>query len=216
MDPKPPLYAQFDGDEVDGKFYGLGEVIDRDRHSAQTIGFLETNGRISATKPADPNAPDASRPVASMSRAQLLAELADGEDDDSLREAVERRRERVAEDAARERDDSGKDNGDPRLAKSIPKIKAALESETNLDTLRELHSAESKGQNRAGALDAIDDRIRELSTPDYERDGLKDLNLDEADKDRLLVIAAYEGAEVPQGDEATEGDLRAAILAKRG
>lgn len=51
--------------------------------------------------------------------------------------------------------------------------------------------------------------------PHYENDGLADLALAEADKNQLLVIAAYEQADVPQGDAATEADLIAAIEAKR-
>jgi hypothetical protein len=51
--------------------------------------------------------------------------------------------------------------------------------------------------------------------PDYDRDGLKSLDLGKADKDQLLVIAAHEGADVPQGDGHTPAELRKAIDAKR-
>lgn len=51
--------------------------------------------------------------------------------------------------------------------------------------------------------------------PDYERDNLSDLDLKKADKNQLLVIAAYEQADVPQGDAATKADLVKAIEAKR-
>ena len=51
--------------------------------------------------------------------------------------------------------------------------------------------------------------------PDYERDGLKDVDLGKADKDQLLVIAAYEGVDAPKGDRHTEAELRKAIDAKR-
>lgn len=47
--------------------------------------------------------------------------------------------------------------------------------------------------------------------PDYERDDLGKLELKKASKDQLLVIAAYEKAEVPEGDRATIPQLIAAI-----
>ena len=49
----------------------------------------------------------------------------------------------------------------------------------------------------------------------YRDDGLKDADLATADKNALLVIAAYEGADVPEGDAATEDELRTAITAHR-
>ncbi len=51
--------------------------------------------------------------------------------------------------------------------------------------------------------------------PDYERDGLKDVDLGKAGKDQLLVIAAYEGVDAPKGEGHTEAELRKAIDAKR-
>lgn len=50
---------------------------------------------------------------------------------------------------------------------------------------------------------------------DYEADKLGDKPLGKASKDELLVIAAYEKAIVPQGDEATPAELVQAIEAKR-
>lgn len=50
---------------------------------------------------------------------------------------------------------------------------------------------------------------------DYETDKLGEIDLKKASKDQLLVIAAYEQAEVPQGDAATMPELVKAIEAKR-
>ena len=50
--------------------------------------------------------------------------------------------------------------------------------------------------------------------PDYERDGLADLDLKKADKDQLLAIAEHEKAMVSQ-DNPTKADLIKAIEAKR-
>lgn len=51
--------------------------------------------------------------------------------------------------------------------------------------------------------------------PDYVRDGLSTLDLGKADKDQLLVIAAYEGADAPKGEAHSATDLRKAIETKR-
>ena len=76
-----------------------------------------------------------------------------------------------------------------------------------------LHDARKKHEiiaairkHRAGGSD---------DKPDYERDSLKDIELAAASKNQLLVIAAYEQADVPQGDAATEDELRSAITTKR-
>ena len=51
--------------------------------------------------------------------------------------------------------------------------------------------------------------------PDYERDSLNKLDLAKANKDQLLVIAAYEGVDAPKGDDHSEAELRLAIETKR-
>ena len=51
--------------------------------------------------------------------------------------------------------------------------------------------------------------------PDYEQDNLKGLDLKKASKDQLLIIAAYEQADVAQGEGATIAQLVTAIVAKR-
>ena len=68
-------------------------------------------------------------------------------------------------------------------------------------------------------LNVLDDKpqknVKAPTAPDYERDGLGAIDLKKASKDQLLVIAAYEKAEVPEGDKATVADLTKAIDAKR-
>lgn len=67
-----------------------------------------------------------------------------------------------------------------------------------------------------GDLATAQARIAELEgAPDYERDKLSDKSLKSASKNELLVIAAYEKADVSQGDKATMADLIAAIEKKR-
>ena len=65
------------------------------------------------------------------------------------------------------------------------------------------------------ALKQIDE-LTAPSGPNYERDNLAivDLHKPTTSKDMLLVIAAYEKADVP-GDDPTKADLAKAIEAKR-
>jgi len=87
-----------------------------------------------------------------------------------------------------------------------------------LKALAKAEKVDIKGLNETSAIVAA---IREARAsrsaerPDYERDSLKDLALGDASKDQLLVIAAYEQADAPEGDAATEADLIKAIEAKR-
>jgi len=124
------LYAQFDGDEIDGTVYPLGAKID-DKVDAGTRLFLMERGRIAATKPpAVIVLPvDDGKPVEDMTRAELessamaaiAARMADASDD-QLREAIEGGRDAVRAKAAEqqagtpqapvdsERGDGGDDN----------------------------------------------------------------------------------------------------------
>jgi len=111
---RTPLYAQFDGDEILGTVYPLGEEISQDV-DAGTRSVLVEMGRLSATKPpvpfVMPTAVD--KNVGDMSRAELeqsalaiaSASLADRSEDD-LREFVSRGRDEAdqrAKDADEER-----------------------------------------------------------------------------------------------------------------
>ena len=51
--------------------------------------------------------------------------------------------------------------------------------------------------------------------PDYQRDGLGDKPLADASKNELMVIAAYEQADAPEGEKHTKAELIKAIEAKR-
>lgn len=118
-------YAQFDGDEVDHKFYKLGEPI-ADSVDAGTIAFLVSQGRIGATPPGqaskdagDLGLGDDSDPRTAqakvladldpmdMTRDELIQHLAQlstvGATDDQLRDAVFGHRENAADRAEAER-----------------------------------------------------------------------------------------------------------------
>jgi hypothetical protein len=110
--PSNPVYiANFEGDEIDGKRYSLGEAIDS-KVDAGTIRFLVQNGRISEQEATDSGASplgtrEATNPagatfdptiaVRNMDRNALLAELSAEQSDDDLRAAVERKRAYLAE-----------------------------------------------------------------------------------------------------------------------
>ena len=68
--------------------------------------------------------------------------------------------------------------------------------------------------NMGLAVEPDEDGEADEEGPDYERDGLADLDLKKAGKDQLVAIAAHEQAAVPQ-DNPTKADLVKAIEAKR-
>lgn len=75
MEADKPLYAQFDGDEFDGRRYALGEEIASDMGSG-TIEYLKVTGRIGFAKPATSIVvPANDRPLDSMTRAELEATI---------------------------------------------------------------------------------------------------------------------------------------------
>jgi hypothetical protein len=111
-------FAQFDGDEINGKRYGIGEEI-ADSVDAGTLAFLVAGGRIASTPPAASSAlPLAvAKPVAEQTREELIQtilaqgalRLADATDEE-LRYAIERDREEPS--GLREALDSGTTGGD--------------------------------------------------------------------------------------------------------
>jgi len=164
MDRKP-LFAQFDGDEVDGKRYGIGDELDGGT-DAGTIAYLTGTGRFSATKPGEgsPIPDGADRPAPeTMTRAEVLAELGAGESDDRLREALAMKREKLAEDAARENAPQGEGTStDPLDGNAGPAIEY-VESLSSVDDLNAAKTRETEGRNRSTVLAAIDKRIETLN-----------------------------------------------------
>jgi hypothetical protein len=110
-----PLFAQFDGDEIDGKRYAFGAQID-DSVDAGTRAVLLGMGRIATSPPAPAfGMPvDSGKPVADMTRPELAAaaqaafaaQVADL-DDDKLRDGITRHREQV--EAARAEEQAKRD-----------------------------------------------------------------------------------------------------------
>lgn len=103
MDPAT-LYAMFDGDDIDGKRYALGDPIDADINVG-VRNLLVAQGRISSAKPDGSGiVTDTTRNPADMSRAELLAELSSDMPDDKLADAVAQKRAQQAD-----TDDDGED-----------------------------------------------------------------------------------------------------------
>lgn len=99
----------------------------------------------------------------------------------------------------------------------LPTDELDTKSATQLTRIAKAEKVDVSGAGDVPAMIALIRAARTAAAkPDYDRDSLKTLALDQADKDQLLVIAAYEQAEVPQGDAATPAELIAAIRVKRG
>lgn len=102
-------FANFSADEIDGKVYAIGEEIKS--IDPGTAAFLVRTGRITETAAGDDPvtalggeggpipAADSLKHVADMHRIELLTELASGQSDDALRDAVESKRRYEASDA---------------------------------------------------------------------------------------------------------------------
>jgi len=108
------LYAQFDGDEVDGIAYRLGDPIKREKHDAGTLAYLEGTGRIAATRPATTFVipADDGKPVEEMGRVELeaaamasLAARLPAASDEQLRDAINAGRAAEQERLAAEREE---------------------------------------------------------------------------------------------------------------
>ena len=115
---KTKYFANFDGDDLNGHVYKLGEEI-KDDVDGGTLNYLLQTGRISSTKPdteAVMSAPAVDdKPLALMDRAELertaLATIdLSGYSDEQLRERIEAHR---AGDEAEDDEDEGATGGAP-------------------------------------------------------------------------------------------------------
>lgn len=164
MDRKP-LFAQFDGDEVDGKRYGIGDELDGGT-DAGTIAYLTGTGRFSATKPGEGSPIPAGadrRPTADMSRAEILAELGAGESDDRLRDALEMKREKLDDDARQNGGGTEGGTGGDALGGNADAAITYVGGLSSVDDLNAAKAREVDGKNRSTVLSAIDKRIEALN-----------------------------------------------------
>lgn len=101
-------------------------------------------------------------------------------------------------------------DGGPRIFNSAPPV--VLQPGESTDGKVDIAAAELASMKSFGAF-AIEGDDAKPDAPDYDRDGLRDVDLHKPSttKDMLLVIAAYEGAEVPEGDGAKKADIISAI-----
>lgn len=83
------------------------------------------------------------------------------------------------------------------------------------DAESKLEALETEKVELTKRVNDLTAQLREAAGPDYVRDNLGEADLGKANKDVLLVIAAYEKAEVTDVDAATKADLVKAIEAKR-
>jgi hypothetical protein len=181
------LYTQFDGEEIDGKRYKLGEAVSRDL-DAGTVRYLIDTGRLSDTAPLPADSGTMIPPLREpelhqMTRAELETaarnslDLSDLSDDD-LRRGIERNRsasrgEPIDGDQGLGMEGDGSTPREPApapnsgatelaaiLAGSVPSIEKAIATETDREKLQALHDMEAGAQNRTTALAAIDERLK--------------------------------------------------------
>jgi len=218
-----PLYAQFDGDEVDGKTYALGEPM-ADGVDAATRAYLTSIGRFGNVKPPAPIlVPAGDKALADMTRAELEATFRAefplaGEPDDRIILAIERMRAaRASGRRLSDIDDPALDNmSEGPLDQPAPAVIAQVGDMTDVEALKSLRASEVAGKNRTTVTAAMDKRIEFLSgnntpPPPPPPPGA---DLVEADNAKLREIAASEGVE-GLGDDATDDAIRSAITAKR-
>jgi hypothetical protein len=181
MPPKTEYFANFEGDEINGKFYALGDTI-ADDVDVGTLGFLESTGRIGATKPDTANGfvplTLDDKPLDRMTRAELEAAAMATIDlsrysDDELRSQVEGHR--AGPDAADDDEESEsmtsttggeKPPFDPAaiLAGTIPDVETRLGDISDVAQLDELETTEVAGQGRTGVGAAIKKRREALQS----------------------------------------------------
>lgn len=102
---KTTYYAQFDGEEIAGTRYALGDKIDADVHPA-VLQVLADQGRISSNVPAGSSViVTETKPVDEMNRVELraaaldaFATQMDSMSDDELRAGVKRHQDGAGED----------------------------------------------------------------------------------------------------------------------
>lgn len=84
---------------------------------------------------------------------------------------------------------------------------ASLDADLSADEVKAVKAHDFMGVDGNANTDA----------PDYERDDLMSVDIEKpaTSRDQLLVIAAYEGADVSDPERATKADLIKAIKAKR-
>ena len=120
-------------------------------------------------------------------------------------EAIEAARREVAE-AAQAEIDRLTEKHDADLKEQITR---AEDAESKLEAL------EGEKADLAKRVEELTAQLRDATGPDYVRDNLGEADIHKANKDVLLVIAAYEKADVADVDVATKADLVKAIEAKR-
>jgi hypothetical protein len=193
MVDRPKLYAQFEGDEIDGKVYSLGDEISPSVDFG-TRTYLIGLGRIGAHPPTVAAViPSPGKALADMGRDELEAtarSMVDlsGYDDDQLRDEIDRRRRAEAEHA--------EEQGKAPLTPPAP-----------------TPDNSAPGQPAPGSLSsAISEGDEETKPEGY--DVLKDKPLGSMTTAQLNTVADAEGIAFDENVK-TNADRAAVIQAKR-
>lgn len=179
------LFTQFDGEEINGVRYKLGDPIERDV-DAGTVRYLLQAGRISDTPPNTDGVlipPMRETPLIEMSRAELEVTARNSIDlsersDEELIKGIERHRDAARGEAV---DTDGamqaavtpapaEPRTDEQLAEvlkvPVQSVAIAVNSMEDVAEIERLRALEVAGEDRQTALAAIDKRIAALKSAD--------------------------------------------------
>lgn len=217
--------ANFEGDEIDGKRYAYGDEID-ESVDAGTIRYLVENGRLTELSEGDPIVPaiDSGSPLgldaglkaaATMTRAEMLSELAADMPDHELRIAVEARRQR-AEGGGSEDEESDPfvdlDNANERAdaAKLMRKSEKALRE---LATEEKVEGVTADDDKAEIVLAIIRHRRAKAEDDTFDAATFVDRNLDEIEPE-LAGLSAEDRTAVREAEAARTGGPRSTLVEK--
>ncbi len=172
---KPTYFAQFDGEEINGERYAVGDPIKGDLDEA-TVEILMGLGRISTNRPAAGSSipPIEEKAIEDMSRTELEAAAIEAvryraaqANTNDLRNMVQRHRDERDEAARGDDDDGdqggeGDDEGEDDKPETVSALTARIATITERSALDVERHNEVVGQNRESAVKAIDKRIAAL------------------------------------------------------
>lgn len=221
--------ANFEGDEIDGRRYAYGEEID-ERLDAGTANYLVQNGRLTELSEGDPLVPaldagssihgDQGRKAASsMTRPEMLSELAGDVPDHELRRAVEAKRQREdggqAEDesaAAPAKGDAFEDLADAN--ERAEAVKLMRKSETTLRTLADDEKVKGveKDHDKADIVRLILAKRRDATKVEtFDATAFVDRNLDAISDEELAGLSPENRAAVREAEGKREDGARSGL-----
>jgi hypothetical protein len=233
--PASPKYiANFEGDEIDGVIYSLGDEIPKPGKPMPdpgTLRYLVQIGRITEKAEGDSDAPaggtteasnpaglalSAVTPTRNMDRAALIAELTAGIGDEELREALERKRRAVAVPLMPDGDEF---DAEAFANRNVTEITDDALRALPAERLAEVREAEVAGRNRPSLLTRIDTIAKETQGGEADDGPLSTEEIVVRDKlvednDEAALRAMAEGLPGIKSD-SDKGEIATAIVMSR-